>query len=329
MKIAIDVMGSANGATNAVLAAREFAKSNPDKYLYLIGDQLEINTILNNNVIENIEIINASKAISADSALDAATVDSNFSLGMLFKTVDTYKVDVLISAGSLMHFFAMALIKFAKIKHLNKTGFLLISEQLKKTVLMADYYVNDEFNADDLFDYALISQLFSKTILNNNAPRLGLISNGSEQSKGLPSIQEAHQKFTNEALLKNYGGLVEGRNYLLQNYDALIGSGHDLAIVFQAALGASAIIASQLDALVKSDEKLNQLPPDLLRPLKEHIYFSINAFSLIIGIKFPCILIHNENKVSDYLLALNYCEKLVKGEFFNLLEDTLYQVHQK
>ena len=74
-----------------------------------------------------------------------------------------------------------------------------------------------------LAQFALMGEVFARHVLGKSAPRVGLLSNGEEESKGNDLTREAHRllKGTRPA----YVGYVEGRDVFNGSTDVVVCDG--------------------------------------------------------------------------------------------------------
>lgn len=79
-------------------------------------------------------------------------------------------------------------------------------------------------DANMLLHFAKIGSDFMKQMYGMESPRVGLLSNGAEETKGNKVVKEAHQLIKNEAGI-NFVGNVEGNNALSGVCDVLVCDG--------------------------------------------------------------------------------------------------------
>ncbi len=79
-------------------------------------------------------------------------------------------------------------------------------------------------DANMLLHFAKIGSDFMKKMYGIESPRIGLLSNGAEETKGNKVVKEAHQLIKNEPSL-NFIGNIEGSNALSGDCDVLVCDG--------------------------------------------------------------------------------------------------------
>jgi glycerol-3-phosphate acyltransferase PlsX len=95
-------------------------------------------------------------------------------------------------------------------------------------------------NADDLTAFAVMGSCYSRIISDIPRPRVGLLSNGSEPSKGTPAIVEAHQRLK-ELTTVEFAGNVEGLDIPRGTVDVVVCEGFVGNIVLKMLEGVSEV----------------------------------------------------------------------------------------
>ncbi len=185
IKIAIDAMGGDFGPApiiQGVVDALEEKAFTP----VLVGHSEEIHALLPKHLKDTIEIVNSTDVIDmADSATDALKRKES----SIYKAVDLVKsktCDAVVSAGHSGATMALATLRIGRLKGVLRPPLatFMPTKQVGKRVLVMDVGANVDCDAENLVQFAIMGGAYAKQLLKLESPRVGLLSNGEEDSKG-------------------------------------------------------------------------------------------------------------------------------------------------
>src|SRR5436190_48271 len=90
----------------------------------------------------------------------------------------------------------------------------------KETVVLLDAGANVDCNANQLVEFALMGQCYSRCVLGKKQPTVGLLSNGQEDTKGNELTKEAHPLLKKH--IDHFKGNVEGRDIFRGTVDVCV-----------------------------------------------------------------------------------------------------------
>ena len=227
-RIAIDVMGSDNGAELLVEGAVAALAEHDDLAVVLFGDGPTVEGKLNSLSCDRsrVEVIHTTEVITNyDNPMEAIFKKQDSSLVKALQTLAARDDLVgLINAGSTGALLAGSL-RYVPAKELKRPALasILPAEQGGFTCLV-DTGANIDCNASQLVDFAHMGSDFMKEFYNIESPRIGLLSNGAEETKGNKLVKETHLLLKAEAGL-NFIGNVEGNRALSGDCDVLVAEG--------------------------------------------------------------------------------------------------------
>lgn len=212
MKIVLDAMGGDFGpAPNveaAVMTAREFGHE-----IVLVGKQEQVRPILNQHNTANLHlpIVHASEVIEMDEhpALAVkAKKDSSMVVGI--KMVKNGEADAFVTMGNTGGALTAALLHLGRIKGIHRPALSSVYPSAKGWVFVLDIGANADCKPEYLQQFGLMGSIYSERVLNVRKPRVALISNGEEETKGSDLVQNAHQLLKQTPI--NFIGNAEGRD---------------------------------------------------------------------------------------------------------------------
>ncbi len=217
MKIAVDAMGGDN-APEAVVCGAVRAAQNYHEEIILVGQEDKIREVLKAHNAENtpgITILHAPDLV--DMHDDPATVlraKPQSSMAVALNLVKKGEADAIVSAGSTGALLSGATLFCKRIKGVRRGAVAPVMPCKGGQVLLIDAGANTECTPEYLLQFGVMGSLYMQKIKGIANPRVGLVNNGSEDSKGDPLRKEAYAllKAAGEAGHINFVGNVEGRD---------------------------------------------------------------------------------------------------------------------
>ena len=289
-KIAIDVMGSDNGPDVLVRGALAALERHEELGIVLFGDARAIEETLNTCMCDRtrIEVVHASDVITNyDNPMEAIFKKTDSSLvKALLSLGEREDLVGLINAGNTGALLAGSL-RYVPAKELKRPALaaILPAEKGGFTCLV-DTGANIDCNASQLVDFAHMGSDFMKEFYNTESPRVGLLSNGAEETKGNRLVKETHALLKAEKTL-NFIGNVEGNRALSGDCDVLVADGFAGNQIFKASEG----IARRIITDVVKYAKVNNSPE--IMKLVAHLMgiydFSALGGGIVLGVGKPII----------------------------------------
>jgi len=212
MRVAVDGMGGDNAPVieveGAVAAAREHGIA-----ITLVGNEQVLRRELEKHKCDGLDIsvVHASEVVGMhDSASDAVRRKKDSSIRVAFELVKEGRADAVVSAGNSGATMAAGMFLLGRLKGIDRPAIATIFPTLKGRTLVLDVGGNVDCKPQHLVQFAVMGEVYAKYFLGIENPRVGLLSNGEEESKGNELTRET------TAILRgvhfNYLGYVEGRD---------------------------------------------------------------------------------------------------------------------
>ena len=227
-KIVIDTKGSDKGAPTIIKGAVMALEKFDNLEVLLVGDQdiivAECQAL--NAPMDRVEILDAPDVVTNyDSPVTALFEKPNSSL---VKGMDAIsKRDDLVGfvcAGSTGALIACAT-RYLSGKDRTRPALAAVLPSISGGfTCVVDTGATVDCDANMLLHFAKIGSDFMKKMYGIESPRIGLLSNGAEETKGNKVVKEAHQLIKNEESL-NFVGNIEGSNALSGDCDVLVCDG--------------------------------------------------------------------------------------------------------
>lgn len=234
IRIAIDAMGGDFGPEpiiEGVVQALHKKKFLP----ILVGDKEEIISFLPKFYHNKVEIVEASDVIEmSDSAMDAHKRKES-SIYVAAELVRDKKADALVSAGHSGATMAVSLLRIGRIKGIARPALatLMPSTTSSKTLVLDVGAVTD-CKPQNLFEFGVLGEVYAKHVLGVDKPRVGLLSNGSEDNKGNELTKAT---FPLLKALNGFVGNVEGKDVFNGKVDVVVCDGYTGNILLKTSEG--------------------------------------------------------------------------------------------
>ena len=244
--VAVDAMGGDNAPAvevqGAVAAARRWGVS-----IVLVGDKQQVEACLAQESTSglDIRIQHASEVIGMkDSASDAVRKKKDSSVRVAFDLVRSGEAHAVVSAGNSGATLAVGMFRLKRIRGIDRPAIATIMPNMVDQTVVLDVGGTVDCKPAHLAQFALMGEIYAKSVLGKTRPRIGVLSNGEEDSKGNDLTRQAHQLLKGSDL--NYLGFVEGRDLFNGKVDVVVCDGFVGNIVLKVSEGLAEAISSML-----------------------------------------------------------------------------------
>ena len=244
--VAVDAMGGDHAPSHevagAVMAARRWQIS-----IVLVGQVDQIERELKNHDLSGLDIsVQAASEVVGmhDSASDAVRKKKDSSIRVAFDMVKNGQADAVVSTGNSGATMAAGMFVLKRINGIDRPAIATIVPNLVDQTVILDVGGNVDCKAQNLVQFALMGDVFARQMLGKVTPRVGLLSNGEEESKGNELTREAHLMLKQAAI--QYVGYVEGRDIYNGAVDVVVCDGFVGNVVLKVSEGLAEAIGRML-----------------------------------------------------------------------------------
>lgn len=252
MKIALDVMGGDHAPQNPLGGVKLALESLPqiDK-LFLVGVPELIERELQAQGIASpkLEIVPASQVVDMnDSGLDAVRRKKDSSIARAVDLVKDRQADAVVSAGHTGAAVTASLIKLRTLPHIERPAIASIMPSMTTPWLLIDAGANPDSLPEHLVQNAIMGSAYAKHVLQRPNPRIGLMSNGTEEEKGNALCKETAKLLRTTPGI-HFIGNVEGHDLWETPPDVVVCDGFTGNII----LKTSEALAHALFSMIKAE----------------------------------------------------------------------------
>ena len=239
MLIAVDAAGGEHAPYEVVKGAVKAAQDH-ELDIALVGRRGVLHVLASRYAKKHgFTIIEASQVIEPnESPIEAIRSKPDSSIVVGINLVRDGTAAAFVSAGNSGAVAAAALLNLGKIEGIPRPAigcFINITPSMP--ILIIDAGANVDCRPEHLVWFARLGALYVSQILSINSPRVGLLSNGEEATKGNSLVKESHKLLKKTNL--NFIGNIEGQNILKGVAEVIVTDGFTGNIVLKTIEGMS------------------------------------------------------------------------------------------
>ncbi len=319
IKIAIDAMGGDFGPAPIVEGVVQALKEQAFTPV-LVGHKEEIHALLPAHLKESIEIVQSTDVIDMS---DAATDALKRKESSIYKAVDLVKsktCDAVVSAGHSGATMSLATLRIGRIKGVLRPPLatFMPTKVNGKRVLVMDVGANVDCDENHLYQFAVMGGAYAKQMLQVSEPKVGLLSNGEEDSKGNEITKAAFKQLQS---YEYFVGNVEGNDVFSGDVDVVVCDGFIGNILLKTSEG----VASLMGSFIKKSAKKSPLSlagalmmKKVFNSLKKETDYAEYGGAPLIGLKGCAIISHGKSNAkaikNAIFQAIRYVESGVNEE---------------
>ena len=242
--LAIDIMGGDFGPKTTIEGVALASKAYPNVKFVLFGDKKksenELKSIVN---LKNYEFIHTSESISStDQPVNALRKLKKSSMRLGINSVKFNECDGLVSAGNTGALMAISKFVLKTIKAIDRPAIAALMPTMKGQTVILDLGANVECSSENLVQFAIMGDMFSRSVLGIKNPKLGLLNVGSEQIKGNTIVKQTFDSLKKMGSKINFFGFVEGNDINKGVVDVIVTDGFSGNIALKTAEGVAELI---------------------------------------------------------------------------------------
>ncbi|RXJ56444.1 phosphate acyltransferase PlsX [Candidatus Marinarcus aquaticus] len=328
VKIAIDAMGGDFGPAPIMEGLVAALKQNKNFTAIAVGKKDVLLPLIPRIYDNRIEILDTEDVISMhDSATDALKRKES----TIYKAIELVKngeAQAVVSAGHSGASMSLATLRIGRIKGVSRPAIAtLMPTSENQNTLVLDVGANVDCDAKNLFEFAIMGQVYAQVVLELDEPIVGLLSNGEEESKGNEATKEAYELIS-KAQLPNFAGNVEGSDIFKGTVDVVVCDGFIGNILLKTAEG----VADTIGKILKKNLKRSLisiagavLMRKVFRNLKVRVDYAEYGGAPLLGVKSPVIIAHGK---SNPKAIKNAIFQAIGAATSSLDEDIEHRLHK-
>jgi glycerol-3-phosphate acyltransferase PlsX len=217
-----------------------------------------------------------------------------------FDLVKTGEADAVVSAGNSGAMMACGLFVLGRLPGVERPAIVTTFPTKAGECALLDMGANIDPKPSVLAQFAVLGSVYARLLHGKTRPRVGLLSNGSEDHKGTPLTRDAHQLLTRPDPAAEadftYVGYVEGRDIFRGQVDVVVTDGFTGNVVLKSVEGAAEVILDMVREEVARSGFLSKLGAALmtsaLKRLRRRTDYAEHGGAPLLGVDGVALICH-------------------------------------
>jgi glycerol-3-phosphate acyltransferase PlsX len=321
--IALDAMGSDRAPKpeieGAIQAARHYGVR-----IVLVGREPQIRAELDRHrSVSNLplEIVHAGEVISMhDKAAQAVRAKRDSSMRVGLRLVRDAIASGFVTAGNTGAAMATAKMVMGALPGVDRPALAAVfPTALGTAAVLLDVGANVDCKPENLEQFAVMGEIYSRSIFGLRRPRVGLLSIGEEEGKGNELTRRTFRLL--KALPMNFIGNVEGRDIYNGQVDVIVADGFVGNIALKTSEGVATLVRYILKESLRSTITRQVgylLSRSAFADFKKRLDYSEYGGAPLLGLKGVCIIGHgssNANAIKNAIrVAAEFSERNINAK---------------
>jgi len=251
IKVAIDAMGGDFGPEPIIEGVIAALDEKPNTFRpILVGDKDELLLHIPEFYLSKVEFVSSNDVISMSDSATNALKRKDSSIYHAVELVRNKEADAVVSAGHSGATMTLATLRIGRLKNVSKPALATLMPNINEgKTLVLDVGAVVDCKPQNLYEFGVMGQAYAQQILGLANPRVGLLANGEEDSKG-NELTKASFKLLKE--VQGFKGNVEGRDIFNGSIDVVVCDGFTGNILLKASEG---VVSTIFDMMKKNIKK--------------------------------------------------------------------------
>ena len=326
--IALDAFGSDKAPEPEIRGAILACKSMPVR-VHLVGPEPELRDLLDEYLEDEdlpITIHHASERIGMDEkAAHAVRTKRDSSMRVGLKLVREKKVAGFVTAGNTGAAMATAKMVLGAIPGVDRPALTARMPTVTGSpCVLLDVGANVDCKAHNLEQFAIMGEMFARSVLKIARPRVGLLSIGEEESKGNELTREAFPLL--RALPIQFTGNVEGRDIFNGSADVIVCDGFVGNVALKTGEGIGRLFRDLLRESLTQTVTAQvgaMLSRKAFNNFKRRLDYNEYGGAPLLGVRGICIITHGSSNEVAILNSIRVAIEFARAEINGKIEQEL------
>ncbi|MGL4388653.1 MAG: phosphate acyltransferase PlsX [Brevinema sp.] len=340
MRIGVDIASGEKNPSHLVKGAIDGALSHPQAEIVMIGDQKQLQIILESvcqkykiQTPSNISIMHADNIITMnDEPLSAVKSKPNSSIVVGLEAHKKGELDAFFSPGNTGAIVVGASIILRRVAVIKKPALAtFVTKGLGGyPAMLLDVGASSETTSDDLVKFALMGQIYYERMMNVAAPKVGLLNTGEEEYKGSKLARETYKKMKDSQFL-NFIGNIEGKDFFKGKANVIVCDGFVGNVVLKTMEGTASGFSQMLKKAFNTSI-ISLLGAILARPAFQKVKDALDpeffGGAPLLGVKGIVLIGHGSSGAKAFKNAIEACVKALENNILAEINQKLEDNYQ-
>ena len=264
-----------------------------------------------------VEFVDAPLSVAKDpDPARAVRANPESSIARAAAAVSAGEADALVAGGSTGAVLAAGLFEIKRARGIYRPALAIPVPVPDNPVTLLDVGANAEVRSEHLVQFAYMGAAFATSVLGVERPRVALLSNGEEASRGTPEVVAAHEQLAAGSGL-DFVGNVEGTDLTSGVADVVVTDGFTGNIAIKISEGVSATMIAAIRSRVESSLR-SKLGGLLIRPalrgLRDELDPETSGGAYLLGLRSVVVVPHGRFTRHGYANAILLAARAVEDD---------------
>lgn len=307
------------------------SERHPEARFLLVGDEPQIAPLLarHKRASKVCDVRHAPDVIGNEMKPTAALRSRQSSMRLAIDAVAAGEAAGVVSAGNTGALLALSKIVLRTLPGIDRPAMAAIGPSERGDVVLLDLGANVQCDSRNLVEFAVMGDVFARTVLGLTKPTIGLLNVGSEELKGDDLVRQAAEILRASHIGPQFHGFVEGHDIAAGTTDIVVTDGFTGNVALKTAEGTLKLIVGLLRQVFASSwtAKLAYL---LARPsldrLKEWADPRRYNGAVMVGLNGVVVKSHGGTDAEGFAHAVDVAVDMVVHRFNDLIREDLARI---
>lgn len=327
MNIIIDAMGGDHAPKEILQGAADAVKEYGIE-ITAVGRKDEIEACAKENGIDlsGITVVNAQETIEmCDEPTAAIRSKKDSSMVVGLRMLAEGRGDAFVSAGSTGALLAGATLIVKRMKGVKRPAIGTVVPGGNQPYLLMDAGANVECRPEMLDAFAVMGSVYMEKVMGRRMPKVGLVNNGAEETKGTPTYVEAHQLMKQNAAI-HFIGNVEPKDIPKGDIDVVVCDGFTGNVILKLTEGLANTLIGEIKNVFLANLK-TKLAFLMVKPgmqaFKKKMDADEHGGALMMGVTKPVIKAHGSSRAKAFKNAIRQAKLCVESRTVDSMREKL------
>jgi glycerol-3-phosphate acyltransferase PlsX len=307
--VALDANGSDHGPGEVARGAALAVERDPRLSVVLFGPAAELEGG------DRVEVVDAPVSVAkAPDPVAAVRETPEASIVQAVQAVADDRADALVSGGSTAAALAAGVFRIKRARGIYRPALALLLPIPGKPFLLLDAGANLDVRPEHLVQFAHMGAAFMATVGGIESPRVGLLANGTEATKGTEAVLAAHAAL---AGMPGFAGNVEGFTVATGEVDVVVTDGFTGNVMLKTMEGTLTALLDAIRAAALSSPR-SKVGGALLRPalggLRDELDPELQGGAVLLGLRKLGVVPHGSFTARGIAAAVEVAARGVRSE---------------
>ena len=330
--IAIDAMGGDRAPAMVVKGADIALERYPDTQFLIFGAEHQIAPLVAKlpRLKQAAEIHHTDDVVLDDAKpSQALRTARQSSMRLAIDAVADGRAECIVSAGNTGALMAIAKFVLKTLPGIDRPAIATLFPTRRGESVMLDLGANVECDAENLVQFALMGDVFARTVLGLVQPTVGLLNVGSEDLKGNDAVRAAAAKLRTGGMPVTFHGFIEGNDIAGGTVDVVVTDGFTGNIALKTAEGTARMFGEFLRAAFKHSllARVGYLfAVDALKKMRERMDPRRYNGAMLLGLNGIVVKSHGGADALGFANAIGVAVDMKVNGFVDQIRDELAKV---